>query len=217
MISEVLEFAGLLHRKTWPRERLDALRRQKLCRLILHAYENVPYYRRLMEGAGVKPEDIREPADLVKLPVTTKTDLRQAGEDCLTCGHGEHTVLHTSGHSGVPFEVRLAPHEYRPRRLREFRMLIGTGVRPRDRLTLLGPVRTRPARLHRLLGLYRMEVIAWDVRDEEQTRRLRLSKPDVLWVYPTTLQTILNRAGCGLSELYRWFWCSLTNLRAPFV
>lgn len=203
MISEALELAGLLHRRTWPRERLDALRGTKLRRLIHHAYENVPYYQRLMNSAGVKPEDIREPADLVRLPVTTKNDLRRAGEDCLVRGHRKLTVLHTSGHSGVPFEVRLTPAEYRTRRLREFRMLIGTGVRPRDRLTLLGPVRTRPARLHRLLGLYRMEVIPWDVPDEEQQRRLRLSKPDVLWVYPTTLQTILNRAGCGLSELAR--------------
>jgi hypothetical protein len=42
MIFEALEFAGLLNRKRWPRERLDDLRRAKLRRLIDHAYHNVP-------------------------------------------------------------------------------------------------------------------------------------------------------------------------------
>jgi phenylacetate-CoA ligase len=201
MILEALEFAGLLNRKHSPRERLDDLRRAKLRRLIDHAYHEVPYYRRLMDRAGVKPAEIREPSDLAKLPITTKKDLRQAGEDCLATGHGELTVLHTSGHSGAPFEVRLTPAEYRTRRLREFRMLIGVGVRPRDRLTLLGPIRTRPARLHRRLGIYRMEVISLVLPRQEQLRRLRLSRPDVLWAYPTTLQSLLHIAGCELHDL----------------
>lgn len=201
---EVLEFAALLYRKTWSRERLDELRRSKLSRLIHHAYENVPYYRRLMDHAGVKAADIREPSDLSRLPVTTKRDLRLAGEGCLARGHGELIVTHTSGHSGVPFEVSLTPSERRTRRLREFRMLIGTGVRPRDRLTILGPVHTSPSRLHRRLGFYRLEVIPGVLSEEEQLRRLRLSNPDVLWAFPTTLKTMLYRdAGCGLRDLAR--------------
>ena len=201
MMFEVLEFFQLLNRKRWPRERLDDLRRAKLRRLIDHAYRHVPYYRRLMDHAGVKPEQIRELPDLRRLPITTKKDLRKAGQDCLTAGHGELTVLHTSGHTGVPFEVHLTPAESRTRRLREFRMLIGVGVRPRDRLTLLGPVQTRPARLHRQLGFYRLEVIPLVVPHEEQLRRFRLSRPDVLWVYPTTLEALLQYAGCELRDL----------------
>jgi phenylacetate-CoA ligase len=80
-------------------------------------------------------------------------------------------------------------------------MLIGVGVRPRDRLTLLGPIRTRPARLHRRLGFYRMEVIPLVLPRQEQLRRFRLSRPDVLWAYPTTLQTMLHYAGCELRDL----------------
>ncbi|MGD0578343.1 MAG: AMP-binding protein [Bryobacteraceae bacterium] len=201
MIGEALEFAGLLHRKRWPRERLDELRRAKLRRLIDHAHEQVPYYRRLMDRAGVKPEQIREPSDLTRLPISTKKDLREAGEDCLATGHGELQVLYTSGHTGAPFEVHLTPAEYRTMRLREFRMLIGTGVRPRDRLTLLGPTRTAPQRLHRRLGLYRIEVIPLVLPREEQLRRFRRARPDVLWVFPLSLQTLLNYAGCGLRDL----------------
>lgn len=203
MIFELLEFGSLMRRNRWSRARLDDLRRAKLRRLIRHAYENVPYYRALMDRSGVTPGDIANPSDLAKLPVTSKTDLRRAGEDCLARAHGELTTLYTSGHSGIPFEVRLTPAEYRTRRLREFRMLIAAGVRPRDRLTLLGPVRTRPSRLHRKLGFYRLEVISLTQPVEEQFRRLRDSRPDVLWAYPTVLKSVLCFARCELRELVR--------------
>lgn len=39
-------------------------------------YNNVPAYRKRMDEAGVKPEDINEIEDIVKLPFTQKTDLR---------------------------------------------------------------------------------------------------------------------------------------------
>lgn len=39
-------------------------------------YNNVPVYRKRMDEAGVKPEDINGIEDIVKLPFTQKTDLR---------------------------------------------------------------------------------------------------------------------------------------------
>jgi phenylacetate-CoA ligase len=97
----------------------------------------------------------------------------------------------------------MTPAEYRTRRLREFRMTIAAGVRARDRLTLLGPMRERPDRFHRKLGLYRLEVIPGMLPVEELTRKLRDSRPDVLWVYPTVLKTVLNFVQCELYELVR--------------
>jgi hypothetical protein len=39
MIFEALELAGRLHRKRWPRERLEELRRAKLRRLMVDAVD----------------------------------------------------------------------------------------------------------------------------------------------------------------------------------
>ena len=203
MIGEILEFARLLRRNRWPQERLAEFRRAKLKRLIHHAYEKVPYYRARMREGGVTPGDIAGPADLAKLPVTTKADLRRAGEDALARDCGELISVYTSGHSGTPFEIRLRPGEARTRRLREFRMLIAAGVGPRDRLTLLGPVDTAPRRLHRMLGLYRMEVISGMEEVDEQVRRLKESRPDVLWAYPSVLKGVLHLARCELRDLAR--------------
>ncbi len=61
------------------RASLDELRALQLERLqwsVRHAYENVPHYRAAFDAAGAHPSEIRELADLARLPFTTKADLR---------------------------------------------------------------------------------------------------------------------------------------------
>ena len=59
---------------------LESLRALQLDRLrwsLSHAYENVPHYRKAFDEAGVRPDDLRELADLARLPFTAKADLRE--------------------------------------------------------------------------------------------------------------------------------------------
>ncbi len=58
------------------RAALHALQVRRLQMTVGWAYERVPYYRRRMDEAGVKPRDIRTLDDVVKLPFTDKTALR---------------------------------------------------------------------------------------------------------------------------------------------
>ena len=60
------------------REQIRAWQNERLVPTVRRVYENVPYYRHLMEEKGVTPEDIRSVDDLHKLPFLTKEDLRQA-------------------------------------------------------------------------------------------------------------------------------------------
>ncbi len=48
--------------------------------LIRHAYENVPYYRDVMDERRLKPSDVTTLEDLPKLPVLTKNDVRAASD-----------------------------------------------------------------------------------------------------------------------------------------
>ena len=64
--------------ETMPVEELKKLQSEKLVKQVKHVYENVPYYRDLMDKKGVKPEDIHGIEDLHKLPFLTKSDLRDA-------------------------------------------------------------------------------------------------------------------------------------------
>jgi len=52
------------------------LQREKLSRLVKHAYDRVPYYRTVMKERGLTPDDIRDPSDLQKLPFLTKEIVR---------------------------------------------------------------------------------------------------------------------------------------------
>ncbi len=59
-------------------EQMKALQSEKLVKQVKHVYENVPYYRDLMDKKGVTPDDIKGIEDLHKLPFLTKADLRDA-------------------------------------------------------------------------------------------------------------------------------------------
>ena len=60
------------------REQIRAWQSERLVAQVKHVYENVPYYRNLMDEKGVKPEDIHGIEDLYKLPFLSKADLRDA-------------------------------------------------------------------------------------------------------------------------------------------
>ena len=62
--------------ETMPRSDMARLQNARLAGQVRHVWDNVPYYRNLMERAGVAPEDIRSVGDLRKLPFVTKDDLR---------------------------------------------------------------------------------------------------------------------------------------------
>lgn len=62
--------------ETMPRDQMRALQSERLVKQVRHVWDNVPYYRHLMEEQGVTPDDIRSVDDLHKLPFVSKTDLR---------------------------------------------------------------------------------------------------------------------------------------------
>ena len=64
--------------ETMPVEEIKKLQSEKLVKQVRHVYDNVPYYRHLMEEKGVTPDDIKGIEDLYKLPFLTKADLRDA-------------------------------------------------------------------------------------------------------------------------------------------
>ena len=64
--------------ETASREEILAIQNEKIVKQVKHVYENVAYYRKLMDAKGVKPEDIRGVEDIKKLPFLTKADLRDA-------------------------------------------------------------------------------------------------------------------------------------------
>ncbi len=59
------------------REQIKAWQDERLVAQVQHVWNNVPYYKKLMEERGVKPEHIKGTQDLHLLPFLTKDDLRE--------------------------------------------------------------------------------------------------------------------------------------------
>ncbi len=64
--------------ETMPVEEIKKLQCEKLIKQVKYVYDNVAYYRNLMDKKGVKPEDIKSLEDISKLPFLSKDDLREA-------------------------------------------------------------------------------------------------------------------------------------------
>ena len=58
------------------RDALHNLQSKRLVKLVNYVYHNVEFYRKKMQAIGLLPSDIKDIDDIVKLPFTTKDDLR---------------------------------------------------------------------------------------------------------------------------------------------
>lgn len=66
-------------------EDMKKLQSERLVKQVKHVWDNVPYYKKLMEEKGVTPDDIHGIEDLHKLPFLSKADLREAYPYGLLC------------------------------------------------------------------------------------------------------------------------------------
>jgi phenylacetate-CoA ligase len=89
----------------WERPRLEELRDKKLVRLVEQAYARSPHYRRLMDERGVRPADVRGLADLARLPILTKDDVRQHAAALRLAGDFPVEMGATGGTTGIPIRI----------------------------------------------------------------------------------------------------------------
>ena len=62
--------------ETASREELHRLQSERLKKTVARCYNNVPFYRKKLDEAGISPEAITSIDDITKLPFTIKQDLR---------------------------------------------------------------------------------------------------------------------------------------------
>lgn len=86
---------------------LQAYQDEQLAKLVAYAYRHVPYYRRVMDERGLKPQDIVSTGDLVKLPLLTRQDIKEHFAELLSDEYSLAKVKkgHTSGTTGSPLEI----------------------------------------------------------------------------------------------------------------
>jgi len=130
----------------WSKEKLEEYQMQQLSKLLSHAYKNVPYYRRIFDERGLKPEHIQDLDDLRKLPYLDKNSFKRYSKDLLARNTNPKDLhrTHTSGTTGKPLQF----YQHRSEIEREWAFVCHqwsrVGYRPGDaRVELRGAVDRR--------------------------------------------------------------------------
>jgi phenylacetate-CoA ligase len=204
----------LLRHPHTSRERIIAFQERRLRQLVLHAYENVPYYRRLFDEAGVKPDDIRGLADLKRIPITTKATLQSlGGSEMLARGLKKSDLIarETNGSTGIPLRVYRKRIEQVVPTVLLWRIRRELGLRRGLRVTFLakfGPnfrpsslMRRTRTRLLRAAGVRTWTPVESTAPMNEVAARVRESRPDIIGGYAGVLSRLARELGDDQTDL----------------
>jgi phenylacetate-CoA ligase len=183
----------------WDRQRIFDARDKSLSDLINISYHQVPFYRQLMDNEHLKPADIRQAADLRKLPIATKDMFRKGYPALTTRKTGQKTYeSRTSGSTGKNFCVM--EDNYTAAMYRAAMMLVfewaGWKFGEKHMQTGMNVSRGLQRRLKdTLLQCYYISVM--DATDEALDRALAtIEKHKIrhLWGYPGSVYLLARRA-----------------------
>ncbi len=184
--------SGLLRNQWRSAAALEAVQSRRLRALVRHAWERVPWYRRLFEATGLHPADIRTARDLAALPVTTREMLQSLPlRDRLAAGIDPDRCIRitTSGSSGAPLEVVVRPDELRYNDMAWTRASLAAGRRLYDRVVYFKfffPSR----RWFERLGIWRRLLLSLADSPAENLARLRALRPAAIRGNPLTLREL---------------------------
>ena len=127
-------FGRVLQKSQWlPRAQIERLQNGNLRVLLRHAYETVPYYKRIFRERGLTPGDIKSVDDLVKLPILTKADVRKNFGDLVSQSFPRSRLIpYHSGGTGDPVYFYITKESFSWEVAAEFRAYGWTGYRLGD-------------------------------------------------------------------------------------
>ncbi len=101
-------YRHMLRSQYEPPESIAEKQLAKLVESAGHAYATTPFWKERFDGAGIRPADLRSLDDLRRLPILSKTDIREQGPRMRSSAYPDESALHrfkTSGSTGVPLET----------------------------------------------------------------------------------------------------------------
>lgn len=196
-IKGLLELRTLRKNIWLPEEELKRIQKQKLKILIKRAYENVTYYRNLLNSVGIKPEHIRGLQDLSKIPITTKDTIKKTPiDELLAKGVDKEKCIKetTSGSTGKPLTVYLGRNEKQHRKIRWLRTYFENGYSLRDKvISIWRPDGFEKKSAFRKIGLLDFDYISVFLPLEEQIDLIKKSRPDVIYGTKSALELLSKR------------------------
>jgi len=107
MLNSTIRNLETLNRTQWRSFfDIEQFQNKRLQQLLVHAYENVPYYHKIFKTVGLKPTDIKNVNDLKKLPILTKDIIRKNLPDLIPTNYQKNRLIPTAtgGSTGEPMK-----------------------------------------------------------------------------------------------------------------
>lgn len=180
MLGQMAFFLGIWRGDRLSCRKLKRLSSKRLRRMIRHAYETVPFYRKLWDAHKIGPDSVRITDDIVQLPIINKAMVKQAGKQILSQAYPVESLLTltTSGSTGKPVKIyrnKSFEHLIAASKLRSY---FANGYSLSDKIAVWNMLGPKPKIYHRF-GIHREENIRRDTPLEKQFAVLKEKQPEI--------------------------------------
>lgn len=174
----------------------DLVKHQNRClsKVVRHAYDTVPFYRRKFDAVGLNPDKIKTVEDLSRLPIISKSDIRQNADDFISSDYPKESlrVLCTSGSTGQPLRIYISRAEDGYRKAKHLRANFSVGHKFSNRwLTVTSPSHfSEVGGIQKRLRFYSPKFVSvfWDV--DKQLSVIKEFNPEILDGYSSSLSLL---------------------------
>jgi phenylacetate-CoA ligase len=192
-------FRFLMKSQYWSREQIDYFQNKRLRKLIVQAYDFVPYYHDLFIRLNIRPEDISSKEDLSKIPILTKAIIKKEGIKRFTATNiTNRNIIHSSssGSTGEPLQFLTTKESYSMNIAANLRGWYGMGYRLGDKFVKLSQ-NTRDDKIKQLQdlvtnNLYLSTNPLTDAHLKEVLDQIEKYKPLFIRCYPDPLVLLAN-------------------------
>lgn len=196
---EVKSRLAKLEASQWlSREEIETIQWQRLSRLLRHAYNNVPYYKKIFLDLRMRPDDITDFDVFRKLPLLSKADIRN-NFDCLVSANMDRESMKmdsTSGSTGENFSFLEDPIELSYRFANTIRGNSLAALFPGTRFVQLwgapfdAPALGSLGKLLSRIAFRKVFLSAYNLSEVQMSRYAKYIKdfkPEVILTYPSPL------------------------------
>lgn len=212
----------------WSREKIKKYQLEQLKKLLIHSYENVPYYHKLFDKIGFRPYEFKDFEDLQKIPFLTKEIIINNFEDLKAQDYPDYKFgyMTTGGTTGSPLGIYVEKNVSFIKELVYLKIFFDEiGLNFYDKsIVLRGNVipNSDKGKFWKYSLLHRFLILSsYHMTDEnlpKYVEKIRKFKPKYISAYPSSLYilakymkkngikpfTSLKIIICGSETLYNW-------------
>jgi phenylacetate-CoA ligase len=210
-----LQYFDEFSRTQWySQEQIEEIQNRRLRRLLEHATEHVPYYRRLFRELGLSPRDVGDKTQLHRLPILEKETFRQQSHLFRSSAYGERDVIYnrTGGTTGKALNIAISLERFQVEQAIKWFHHSWSGIKRGDRTAALAGHPVAPVEQSRppfwVANYFDNQVLFSPNHLSEQylahyARKLAEIRPALIYGYPWTIYLLaLYMRKAGRSDVH---------------